>query len=76
VVRGPPPRHHPFHRRQPAEGELKIITANLERPAIEKILTHLGASADLDSPEDCPSQGAPQPPPKTPARELVPNYAG
>jgi hypothetical protein len=36
-------------------GELKIIAAILERPVIEKILTHLG----LD----------PQPPPKAPARE-------
>ena len=36
-------------------GELKIIAANLERPVVEKILTHLG----LD----------PQPPPKGRARE-------
>ena len=37
-------------------GELKIIAAILERPVIEKILTHLG----LD----------PQPPPRARAREL------
>ncbi len=37
-------------------GELKIIAAILERPAIEKILTHLG----LD----------PQPPPRGRAREV------
>ena len=38
-----------------ADGELKIIAAILERPVIEKILTHLG----LD----------PQPPPEGRARE-------
>jgi len=38
-------------------GELKIIVAILERPVIEKILTHLG----LD----------PQPPPRGRAREAV-----
>ena len=38
-------------------GELKIISAILERPVIEKILTHLG----LD----------PQPPPKGRAREAA-----
>ncbi len=38
-------------------GELKIIAAILERPVIEKILTHLG----LD----------PQPPPRGRAREVV-----
>jgi hypothetical protein len=37
-------------------GELKIIAAILERPVIEKILTHLG----LD----------PQPPPRGRAREV------
>ena len=36
-------------------GELKIIAAILERPAIEKILTHLGID--------------PQPPPRGRARE-------
>jgi hypothetical protein len=43
-------------------GELKIIAAILERPVIEKILKHLGLE--------------PQPPPKTPTRELVPHHAG
>ena len=43
-------------------GELKIIAAILERPVIEKILKHLGLQ--------------PQPPAKTPARELVPHHAG
>ena len=38
-------------------GELEIIAAILERPVIEKILTHLG----LD----------PQPPPRGRAREVV-----
>jgi hypothetical protein len=38
------------------EGELKIITASLERPVIKKILGHLG----LD----------PQPPPRERAREI------
>ena len=42
-------------------GELKIIAAILERPVIEKILTHLG----LD----------PQPPPKDRACEPGPNFA-
>ena len=42
-------------------GELKIIAAILERPVIEKILTHLG----LD----------PQPPPKGRAREAGPDFA-
>jgi len=42
---------------QEASGELKIIAAILERPVIEKILTHLG----LD----------PQPPPRGRAREVV-----
>ena len=42
-------------------GELKIIAAILERPVIEKILTHLG----LD----------PQPPPKGRAREVGPAWA-
>jgi hypothetical protein len=37
---------------------LKIIATILERPVIEKILKHLGLQ--------------PQPPPKAPARELVP----
>lgn len=37
--------------------ELKIITAILERPVIEKILTHLGQD--------------PQPPPRGRAREVV-----
>lgn len=41
-------------------GELKIIAAILERPVIEKILTHLG----LD----------PQPPPKGRAREAGPDF--
>jgi len=43
-------------------GELKIIEAILERPAIEKILTHLG----LD----------PQPPPNAPARKSVEHQVG
>jgi hypothetical protein len=43
-------------------GTLKIIAAILERPVIEKILTHLG----LD----------PQPPPKAPAREPGRPHAG
>jgi hypothetical protein len=43
-------------------GELKIIAAILERPVIEKILTHLG----LD----------PQPPPRAPAREPGQHQAG
>jgi hypothetical protein len=43
-------------------GQLKIIAAILERPVIEKILTHLG----LD----------PQPPPKAPAREPGRRQAG
>jgi hypothetical protein len=39
-------------------GELKIIAAILERPVIEKILTHLGLdpqppSPDTSSPVDC-----------------------
>ena len=38
-------------------GELEIIAAILDRPVIEKILTHLGLQ--------------PQPPPAAPARELV-----
>jgi hypothetical protein len=42
-------------------GELKIIAAILERPVIEKILTHLG----LD----------PQPPPKGRAREAGHDFA-
>ena len=42
-------------------GELKIIAAILERPVIEKILTHLG----LD----------PQPPPKARAREAGQDFA-
>jgi len=42
-------------------GELKIIAANLERPVIEKILTHLG----LD----------PQPPPRGRAREAGQDFA-
>ena len=42
-------------------GELKIIAAILERPVIEKILTHLG----LD----------PQPPPKGRAREAGQDFA-
>jgi hypothetical protein len=42
-------------------GELKIIAAILERPVIEKILSHLG----LD----------PQPPPKGRAREVGPAWA-
>jgi hypothetical protein len=43
-------------------GELKIIAVFLERPVIEKILTHLG----LD----------PQPPPRAPTREPVRQQAG
>jgi hypothetical protein len=43
-------------------GVLKNIAAILERPVIEKILKHLGLE--------------PQPPPKTPTRELVPHHAG
>ena len=43
-------------------GELKIIAAILERPVIEKILSHLG----LD----------PQPPPRGRAREPVLHLAG
>jgi hypothetical protein len=42
-------------------GELRIIAAILERPVIEKILTHLG----LD----------PQPPPKGRAREAAQDFA-
>jgi hypothetical protein len=42
-------------------GRLKIIAAILERPVIEKILTHLG----LD----------PQPPPKGRAREAARGFA-
>jgi hypothetical protein len=42
-------------------GELKIIAAILERPVVEKILTHLG----LD----------PQPPPRAPAREPMEHQA-
>ena len=42
-------------------GELKIIAAILERPVIEKILSHLG----LD----------PQPPPKGRAREAEQDFA-
>lgn len=42
-------------------GELKIISAILERPVIDKILTHLG----LD----------PQPPPKGGAREAGHDFA-
>jgi hypothetical protein len=42
-------------------GELKIIAAIVERPAIEKILAHLGLQA--------------QPPPRAPAREPVPLQA-
>jgi hypothetical protein len=42
-------------------GELKIIAAILERPVIEKILTHLG----LD----------PQPPPRDRAREAGQDFA-
>ena len=44
-----------------AAGELKIIAAILERPVIEKILTHLG----LD----------PQPPPRGRAREVGQDFA-
>ena len=43
-------------------GNLKIVAAILERPVIEKILTHLG----LD----------PQPPPRAPAREPGRHQAG
>jgi len=43
-------------------GELEIIAAILERPVIEKILAHLGLE--------------PQPPPRAPARELLPHAAG
>ena len=43
-------------------GELKIIAAILERPVIEKILTHLG----LD----------PRPPPRGRAGEPRPHFAG
>jgi len=43
-------------------GELKIIAAILQRPVIEKILTHLG----LD----------PQPPPSRPTREPMEHQAG
>jgi hypothetical protein len=43
-------------------GELKIIAAILERPVIEKVLTHLG----LD----------PQPPPRALAREPARHQAG
>ena len=39
-------------------GELKVITAILERPAIEKILTHLGLEARA--------------PPRAPARGQMP----
>jgi hypothetical protein len=42
-------------------GELKIVAAIVERPVIEKILTHLG----LD----------PQPPPKGRAREAAQDFA-
>jgi hypothetical protein len=43
-------------------GELKVITADLVRPAVEKIRAHLGLE--------------PQPPPNSPTRELVPHHAG
>ncbi|MCU0922496.1 MAG: hypothetical protein MUF16_19585 [Burkholderiaceae bacterium] len=43
------------HRPNCGGGELEVIAAILERPVIEKVLTHLG----LD----------PQLPPKAPARE-------
>jgi hypothetical protein len=43
-------------------GELKIIVAILERPVIEKILTHLGLN--------------PQPPPRGRAREAGRHQAG
>jgi hypothetical protein len=45
-----------------AAGELKIIAAILERPVIEKILTHLGLQA--------------HPPPRARAREPGPHHAG
>ena len=42
-------------------GELKIVAAILERPLIEKMLSHLGL--------------VPQPPPRAPAREPVGHQA-
>ncbi len=64
-------------------GELKIIAAILERPVIEKILTHLGLSPDTNSPVDClglakgpatagirPARLDPQPPPRGWARAV------
>ncbi len=58
-------------------GELKIMAAILERPVVEKILTHLGLSPDTNSPVDClclakgpatgrarPARLDPQPPPR------------
>ncbi len=65
------------------QGRLKIIAAIPERPVIEKILTHLGRSADArpslradlrltrgpSSARARPARLDPQPPPRGPARE-------
>jgi len=65
-------------------GELKVIAAILERPVIEKILTHLGLSADArpslrtdlrltkgpSSARARPARLDPQPPPRGRAREV------
>ena len=56
-------RPSPHHQHCPnCGGEFKIIAAILERPVIEKILTHLG----LD----------PQPPPRAPALKPGRHQAG
>ena len=69
-------------------GELKIIAAILERPVIEKILTHLGLSPDTNSPVDClclakgpatgrarPARLDPQPPPRGRVRQAGQDFA-
>ena len=53
---------HMQHCSNCCAGEIKIIAAILERPVIEKILTHLG----LDR----------QPPPRAPARQSVEHQVG
>jgi hypothetical protein len=70
-------------------GELKIIAALVERPVIEKILTHLGLSADAGSslrttsrltkgPSSAgarPARLDPQPPPRGRACEAGHDFA-
>jgi hypothetical protein len=70
-------------------GELKIIAAILERPVIEKILTHLGLSADArpslrtdlrltkgpSSARARPARLDPQPPPRGRACEAGQDFA-